>query len=91
MKKGNKVYVLIEAYTYDFENDIRTSVFLSEDDAYKALEEIKERELEESWISRFNDEDLEIGEDSYDSFDIYLEGRASEFETHLWVAEKEVR
>lgn len=91
MKKGSKVYVLIEAYTYDFEKDIRTSVFLSEDDAYKALEEIKERELEESWISRFNDEDLEVGEDSYDSFDIYLEGRASEFETHLWVEEKQVQ
>lgn len=90
MKKGDKVFVLVEHYVYDFESEIRTSVFLSPEDAYKALADAKNAELKKGLGARFNKKDLEISEDSCDSFDIYLEGRPSTYETHLWVAEKKI-
>lgn len=89
--KGDKVYILIEDYTYDYETEQRVSVFADKQEAYNKLAEIKEMEIQQSWISRYDDEDLEVGSDDYDYFDIYLDGYASQYETSLRVVEKEIK
>lgn len=89
--KNDKVYLFIEEYNCDYEHECRVNVYANKEDAYKALAETKERELKESWISRHNEDDLEIGADEYDIFDIYLPGYASRYETFLKVEEREIR
>lgn len=87
----DKVYVFIEEYNRDYEHESRVNVYVNKEDAYKALAETKEREMKESWISRYDEDDLEIVADNYDCFDIYLEGYAALFETNLRIEEKEIQ
>lgn len=91
MKKGDKVYLLVEVYTYDFEQDINTSVFLDKEDACKALADKRDAELANGLYTRFDKKDLEVISNTDTHFDVYLDGRASEYETNIWIDVKEIK
>lgn len=85
--KGDKVYAFVENYNFDYESETKVTLFEDKQDAYDRLAEVKDREIKGSWISRYDEDDLEVGYDDYDGYDIYLQGYAAQYETNLRVVE----
>lgn len=87
----NKVFVLVELYTFDFAVDYRISVYADRDKATEAFHDKVKEEKEDSWIAT-TPEDMLI--EDYDEdrlkYDAYEDGNAAEYETTIVVLEKEV-
>jgi len=90
-----KVYVLVEDYVYDFEREVKTTIYSTKEKAKKAMENTIKEEKEDSWLTNYIDEEGNfdndvVVENGRDSIDIYPDGRASEYETHIYIEEKKV-
>jgi len=91
----DKVYVLVEDYVFDFEREIQTTLYSTKEKAQKAMADTIAHEKESSWLAKYLDEEGNFDEDiaveeGKDSIDIYPDGRASEFETHIYIREEKV-
>jgi len=90
-----KVFVLVAKFTYDYDEEIIAKVYSTMEKARKAMEDIIKEEKEDSWLNKYVNEDGEFDEDivvdkGKNSIDIYVDGSASQWDTHLCIMEKEV-
>ena len=83
----NKVYIVLEQYTFESVTDTRVSVYGTEENALGAFEQRVEREKKDSWINELSGIIEESDEKTYNA---YVDGRASEYETFIAVQEKEI-
>lgn len=82
-----KVYIVLEQYTFESVTDTRVSVYGTEEKALGAFEQRVEREKKDSWINELSDI---IEESDKKTYNAYVDGRASEYETFIAVQEKEI-
>lgn len=82
-----KVFIVIEQYTFEFAHDTRVSAYKDKEKAKGAFNMIVKRERTDTWIA--TESDVVINEDE-DSFNAYVDGNAGEYETYIAVQEKEI-
>lgn len=85
-----KVFVVIAQYNYDFEVDICTDVFSTREKAESFWKRAIKVALSTAKDALNEDEIIIEKDDRTLWFDVYLDGRASEWESQIWVEEKEV-
>lgn len=83
----NKVYILIEQYTFEMSIDTRTTVYANRDKAIEAMKAIVEREKADTWIATKKNV---VIRDEETFFDAYVDGYAIDYETLIMVQEKEI-
>lgn len=87
----DKVYVVVELYTFESATDYRITTYAEKNRAYADFRNKVKRELTDSWIkSRRKDELVMEYNTEKMEFDCYIDGMASEFETTICVLEKEI-
>ena len=84
-----KVYIVIEEYIYDFNHTIQTKVFNSMKKAEEHWNYLINREKENSWISKKNDVET-IMDIKNHIFEAWVDGRGDEFDTAIYIHEREV-
>ena len=83
----NKVYILIEQYTFEKSIDTRVTVYADKDKAIESMKAIVEREKTDTWIA--TEKNVVIRNEEM-FFDAYVDGYATDFETLIMVQEKEI-
>lgn len=89
----NKVFVVVEIYTFESATDYKISVYSDRDKAAGDFQNKVEREKKDSWIATTpKDKLIETysNENGKLEYNAYRDGRASEYETTIIVLEKEV-
>jgi hypothetical protein len=82
-----KVFVVIENYTFEKKHDTKVSVYKDKKRALGAFKFIVERERKDTWVATKRKVSIEENEGYFHAF---VEGQASAFETYVKVEEKEV-
>lgn len=82
-----KVYAVVENYHFDYDNEVKTTLYSTKEKALAHFNMIIEREKKDSWIATKRNVVEERGEDYYDA---YVEGWAAEYETEISIKEEEV-
>ena len=78
------VYIVIEHYVYQDCFEIIVNVYDNKELAKSAFKEVVEREKEYSWIKN----EYVTEEESEESYNAYMNGRACEYETTIVIQEK---
>lgn len=87
----NKVYIVIELYTFEFATDYRVSVYHNKEKAAGHFHDRVNREKTDSWIKNIPEDKLvESYSEERLEYDAYEDGNAAEYETTIVVEEKEV-
>ena len=82
-----KVFIVVEQYTFEYAHDTRVSVYKDKAKALDAMKFIVNRERTDTWIA--TESDVVINEDE-ESFNAYVDGYAGNYETYIAVQEKEI-
>lgn len=82
-----KVFIVVEQYTFEFGNNTKVSVYKDKEKALGAMKFIVNRERTDTWIA--TESDVVINEDE-NTFNAYVDGNAGEYETYIAVQEKEI-
>lgn len=89
----NKVFVVVELYTFEFATDYRISIYSDKDKAIGDFQNKVNREKKDSWITTTPKDKLietYTNENGKLEYNAYRDGEAAEYETTILVMEKEV-
>lgn len=89
----NKVFVVVELYTFEFATDYRISIYSDKDKAIGDFQNKVNREKKDSWITTTPEDKLietYTNENGKLEYNAYRDGEAAEYETTILVMEKEV-
>lgn len=89
----NKVFVVVELYTFEFATDYRISIYSDKDKAIGDFQNKVAREKKDSWITTTPEDKLietYTNENGKLEYNAYRDGEATEYETTILVMEKEV-
>lgn len=89
----NKVFVVVEIYTFEFATDYRISIYSDKDKAIGDFQNKVNREKKDSWITTTPEDKLietYTNENGKLEYNAYRDGEAAEYETTIVVLEKEV-
>ena len=87
----NKVFVLVELYTFEFATEYKVTVYADREKAKVYFNHIVRREKEDSWINSISEDKLcEYYDEERLSYDAYEDGNAAEYNTTICVIEKEI-
>lgn len=89
----NKVFVVVELYTFEFATDYRISIYSDKDKAIGDFQNKVVREKKDSWITTTPKDNLietYTNENGKLEYNAYRDGEAAEYETTIIVLEKEV-
>lgn len=89
----NKVFVVVEIYTFEFATDYRISIYSDKDKAIGDFQNKVKREKTDSWITTTPEDKLietYSNENGKLEYNAYRDGEAAEYETTILVMEKEV-
>lgn len=79
-----KVYILVENYTYDFDKELNINVYDSKKKAAEQFEAAVERERRDTWIATKPNVKQHYNKSAL-SYNAYVDGCAAEFETEIYV------
>ena len=88
-KNNQKVYIVVEKYTFESVTETEVNIYDTKEKALADLSYKVEREKADSWINELKHVNEEWNDDMT-SYNAWLDGRASEYETVISVQEKEV-
>lgn len=84
-----KVFVITETYVFEDGIYVKTSCYSTMEKAKDAFKFIVNREKKDTWINTWDKDELNVEEcETY--YNVFVDGRALEYETTIKIEEKEI-
>ena len=86
-----KVYLLIALYTFESATETEVEVFGTREKALARFREVLTNEKQDSWLNELDGVHIDTEDYERGKFDAWVDGRASEFMTTIYIKEEEVK